>query len=149
MLGQSKNGKNMPKNESTGLERETIRVIAEEAALHKQTVESGRVRITKSVETQDYVVSDSLRYEEAVVERIACGTEIDPANLPQVRQEGDVIVIPVIEEVLVVEKRLMLKEELHIQRVVREAQHSVPVTLNRDKVTVERIHTGVPPSETK
>lgn len=136
----------MPKDESMGLESRTIPVIEEEAVLNKRTVETGRVRIIKSVETQDYLVSDSLRSEEVVVERVACGTEIDPANLPQVRQEGDVIIIPVIEEVLVVEKRLTLKEELHVQRVMHETQHTVPVTLNREKVTVERSHPGVPPS---
>lgn len=136
----------MPKDESMGLESQTIPVIEEEAVLNRRTVETGRVRIIKSVETQDYLVSDSLRSEEVVVERVACGTEIDPANLPQVRQEGDVIIIPVIEEVLVVEKRLTLKEELHVQRVTHETQHTVPVTLKREKVTVERSHPGVPPS---
>ncbi|MFD1693079.1 DUF2382 domain-containing protein [Azotobacter chroococcum] len=58
--------------------------------------------------------------------------------IPQVRQEGDVTVIPVLEEVLVVEKRLVLKEELRVRRVVHEEPHSVPVTLRREQVTVER-----------
>jgi hypothetical protein len=33
---------------------------------------------------------------------------------PEVRVEGNVTIIPVLEEVLVVEKRLVLKEKLHI-----------------------------------
>ncbi|TWI57640.1 uncharacterized protein (TIGR02271 family) [Pseudomonas duriflava] len=127
----------MRKDELENLANETIPVMEEEAVLLKKKVESGRVRISKTVETQDYTVSDSLRYEEAVIERVKCGTTVDPEHLPQVRQENGITIIPVVEEVLVVEKRLVLKEELHVQRVVREAHHTVPVTLNREKVTVE------------
>jgi stress response protein YsnF len=39
---------------------------------------------------------------------------------PEIRTEGDVTILPVVEEVLVVEKRLVLKEELHIRRRVRQ-----------------------------
>jgi uncharacterized protein (TIGR02271 family) len=119
---------------------ETIPVVEEHAVLHKETVESGRVRINKTVESKDYTVSDTLRYEETVIERVKHDTPVDPANLPQVRQDGDITIIPVFEEVLVVEKRLMLKEELHVQRVTRESHRTVPVTLKRENVTVERSH---------
>ncbi|WP_407363442.1 YsnF/AvaK domain-containing protein [Pseudomonas luteola] len=119
---------------------ETIPIVEERAELHKETVESGRVQINKTVESKEYTVSDALRYEETVIERVKFDTPVDPAHLPQVRQDGDVTIIPVFEEVLVVEKRLMLKEELHVQRVTREAQRTVPVTLKRENVTVERSH---------
>jgi stress response protein YsnF len=39
---------------------------------------------------------------------------------PEIRTESDVTILPVVEEVLVVEKRLVLKEELHIRRRVRQ-----------------------------
>ena len=99
------------------------------------------------METENCLLEESLRHEELQVERVPCRTEVDPAHPPQVRQEGDVTVIPVLEEVLVVEKRLVLKEELHVRRVVHEEPHSVPVTLRREQVTVER-NPG-PPSETR
>ncbi|WP_349570557.1 YsnF/AvaK domain-containing protein [Azotobacter salinestris] len=137
----------MPADEPKSQESETIPVVAEEAVLHKRTVETGRLRISKSVATEDCLLEESLRHEELQVERVPCETEVDPAHPPQVRQEGDVTIIPVLEEVLVVEKRLVLKEELHIRRVVREEPHSVPVTLRREQVTVER-NPG-PSSETR
>lgn len=139
----------MPADEPGKLESTTIPVMAEEAVLHKRQVESGRLRISKSVETEDCLLEESLRRVEAQIERVPCGTEVDPAHPPQVRQEGDVTIIPVVEEVLVVEKRLVLKEELHVRRVTREESHSVPVTLKREKVTVERSPAGVPPSDTR
>lgn len=137
----------MPADEPKRQESETIPVVAEEAVLHKRTVETGRLRISKSVETENCLLEESLRHEELQVERVPCRTEVDPAHPPQARQEGDVTVIPVLEEVLVVEKRLVLKEELHVRRVVHEEPHSVPVTLRREQVTVER-NPG-PPSETR
>jgi hypothetical protein len=38
------------------------------------------------------------------------------AEPPVQRQEGDTLILPVVEEVLVVEKRLMLREEIRITR---------------------------------
>ena len=52
--------------------------------------------------------------EDCDVERVSVKRMIDkPA---EIRQEGDTMIIPLMEEVLVVEKRLMLREELHIRR---------------------------------
>ena len=58
--------------------------------------------------------SDSLFSEEADVRRVPVNRVI--TEIPQTRQEGDVTIVPVVEEVLVVEKRLLLKEEIHIER---------------------------------
>jgi stress response protein YsnF len=54
------------------------------------------------------------------------------------RTEGETTIIPVMEEVLVVEKRLRLKEELHVTR--RRTEHRDPqrVTLRSERVEVER-----------
>ncbi|MFC3608579.1 YsnF/AvaK domain-containing protein [Stutzerimonas tarimensis] len=116
----------------------TIPVMSEEAVVGKQAVETGRVRVEKSVQYEDFVASDLLRREETVIDRIVHGIEVDPNDIPQVRQEEGVTIIPVLEEILVVEKRLVLKEELHIQRVVREETAEVPVTLKQERVTVTR-----------
>ncbi len=52
--------------------------------------------------------------EDCEVERVQVKRMLDqPA---EIRQEGDTLIIPLMEEVLVVEKRLMLREELHIKR---------------------------------
>jgi stress response protein YsnF len=57
---------------------------------------------------------------------------------PGIRTEGDVTIVPVLEEVLVVEKRLLLKEELHIRRGVETETVEVPVTLRKQRAVVER-----------
>jgi stress response protein YsnF len=52
--------------------------------------------------------------EEADIRRVAVNRIV--SEVPQSRQEGEVTIVPVVEEVLVVEKRLLLKEEIHIAR---------------------------------
>ena len=50
-----------------------------------------------------------------------------------------VTIVPVLEEVLFVEKRLVLKEELHIRRRVSSKTVEVPVTLRKERAVVERV----------
>ena len=58
---------------------------------------------------------------------------------PETRTEGGVTIVPVLEEVLFVEKRLVLKEELHIRRQATTETVEVPVTLRRQRAIVERV----------
>jgi len=46
--------------------------------------------------------------------------------------------VPVLEEVLVVERRLRIREELHIARIRHEERHVDTVTLKTEHVSVER-----------
>ena len=66
--------------------------------------------------------------------------------MPPVRREGDVVIVPVMEEVLVVEKRLMLKEELHIRIDVTRREETRTVRLRREHAEIDRDGTAVPES---
>ena len=48
-------------------------------------------------------------------------------------------IVPVVEEVLFVEKRLVLKEEMHIRRDVKTETVAVPVSLRKQEAVVERV----------
>ena len=89
-----------------------IPLVAEQIDVQKRRVETGRVRITKSVEVDEQVIDVPLQKEEVVVERVP--VERFVTEVPAVRHEGDTMIVPVMEEVLVVEKRLMLREELRL-----------------------------------
>lgn len=80
------------------------------------------------------MISEVLQTQGVSVDSVPVGTVVDTANPPQVRTEHGVIIIPVLEEVLVVEKRLMLKEELHIRQYVDETRSSQEVTLQLESV---------------
>ena len=113
-----------------------VPVVAEEVEVAKRQVESGRVRIHKAVETTDQVVEDSLVHEVVDVERVPINRIVDgPVGN---RQDGDVTVVPVYKEVLVIEKRLMLVEEVRITRRRTEQHFSQVVPIRTETVIVER-----------
>ena len=122
--------------ESAGGEKLVVPVVHEVLDVQKRWVESGRVRITKVVHEHEEVVDEPLLREEVEVERIAINRAVD--GPVAVRHEGDVMIVPILEEVLVVEKRLMLKEELHIRR--RRVEESQPqrIVLRTEEATVEQ-----------
>jgi uncharacterized protein (TIGR02271 family) len=115
-----------------------IPVVAEHAEVTRRIVETGTVRVRKSIREHEERVDVPLMSEHLDVERVAVNRMVDGA--PATRQEGDVTIIPVMEEVLVVEKRLMLKEELRITRRRVERQETEAVTLRTEVVEVERIN---------
>jgi uncharacterized protein (TIGR02271 family) len=119
-----------------------IPVIQEEARIRRRAVETGRVRIHKQVRTTEETLNVPYARDHVQVERVPVGQVLmEPAS---VRYEGDTLVIPVMEEVVVVEKRLLLREEIRVTKVREESQHQETVTLHSEEVTVER---EAPPPE--
>jgi uncharacterized protein (TIGR02271 family) len=98
-------------------------------------VERGSMRIHTRVETVPSEITVEAGHDEVVVERVPVDRQVDAAPSP--RQEGDTLVIPVVEEVLVVEKRLVVREEVRITR--RRVTTAVPIreTVRREVVEVE------------
>jgi uncharacterized protein (TIGR02271 family) len=113
-----------------------IPILQEEAHFSKRRVETERVTVRTSTEEERVVVRDELRREQVTVTRVPVDREV--AEAPQIRTEGDVTIVPVFEERLVVEKRLFLIEELHLRRTVTEEAVALPATLRRTRVDVER-----------
>jgi len=108
--------------------------ISSEAACR---VEPNEVVIRKTMHEHKQLVDQPVMHETAQVERIPVNRLLtEPA---QVRQEGDVTIIPVVEEVLVVEKRLLLKEEIRITRRRREQHKPKEVTLKSEEARIERV----------
>ncbi len=89
-----------------------VPLLFEEASVSKRRLETGRVRVSTTTHHNEQLVEEILAREEVHVERKEIGKPIDA--MPVVREEGDTIIVPVVEEVLVIERRLMLKEEIYI-----------------------------------
>lgn len=114
-----------------------VPVMVEELNVQTRRVETGAVRLTKTVHEHEELLDRPLWHEKIEVERIAVNRLVD--SPPAIRHEGDTMIVPVLEEVLVVEKRLMVKEEIHIAKRRVETHDPQRVTLRREEVTVERI----------
>jgi len=117
-----------------------VPVVAETVEVAKRRVESGRVRVEKTVKTTEQTVKDSLTHEDVEVERVPINKVIE-APMGN-RQEGDTLIVPVLKEVLVVEKRLMLVEEVRITRRKVEQPFSQTVPLRVESVVVERVESA-------
>ena len=116
-----------------------IPLFEERLVVERREVETGRVRVHLTTTTEDAAVREVLREERVEVERVPIGREV--ATAPAIREEEDgaVLVVPVLEEVLVVERRLVLKEELWIRRVSTNRTSEQTVPLRRQTATVERV----------
>ena len=121
----------------TAPEDTVVPIVQEELHIGKQKVETGRVRLTKTVQEREVMVSEPSMQEDIQIERVPVNRWLtEPAS---VRYEGDIMIIPVMEEVPVVEKRLRLKEELRVTKRQITTQRTEPVRLRTEEVQVERI----------
>jgi uncharacterized protein (TIGR02271 family) len=123
-----------------GHSSDAIPLMEEELRVEKVGIATGKVRITTVVDVTEEMARACLEEETVDVERVPIGREVDVA--PSMRTEGDVVIFPVVEEILIVEKRLVLKEELHIRRRVTHENVEVPVTLRKERAVVERVAEG-------
>jgi stress response protein YsnF len=109
-------------------------VVEEEARVGKRVVEVGRMRVRKLVRERTVRLDTGLRRDDIAVERIPVDRLV--SEPPQLRHEGDVLVIPVVEEVLV--KGLRLVEEIRITRRQPVVRQTLRIPLRREEVVVER-----------
>ena len=106
-------------------------------SIRKREVVSGRVRVRTITDTVEEFARADVRHESVEVTRVPIDRVVETP--PEIRTEEDVTILPVVEEVLVVMKRLVLKEELHIRRRVETETVEVPVTLRKQRAEVERL----------
>lgn len=120
-----------------GPDEAVVPIVEEQLHIEKQKVETGRVRLTKTVQEREVLVTQPVMHEDIQIERVPVNRWLsEPAS---VRYEGDIMIIPVMEEVPVVEKRLRLKEELRVTKRQITTQRSEPMRLRSEEVHVERM----------
>lgn len=119
-----------------------IPVVREEVQVGKTSVETGRVvvRVTPVTRTEQVAVETAL--ETAAVERVPVNRVVTETQPP--RQEGGVMIVPVYEEQVVVERRLVLKEEIRIRVDRRTEKETRPVELRSEQVEVTRAEPAAP-----
>ena len=118
-------------------ESKVIPVIEEHVVIDKKIVESGIVKIVKTVSEEEKNVDVPVLSEEVEVQRVAVDKFVD--EVPQIRYEGDIMIIPVVQEEVVIEKRLKLVEELHVIKRKKETKEFHSVTLKKEDVIINRI----------
>ena len=126
-----------PRNEGRDVaEEQVIPLHAEEVAVSRRKVERAVVRVATVTHARPVLVDEQLTHERVEVERITINQMVDA--VPPVREEGDVTIIPVVEEIVVVERRFLLKEEVHLRKVRVSEQYQETVTLRDQDVVITR-----------
>jgi uncharacterized protein (TIGR02271 family) len=118
----------------------SLRLLAEDLSVETISRETGRVRVNLVTHSREEDIEVSLAHDTVELDRIAINRPID--SIPAVREEGDVTIVPVVEEVVTVHRQLMLKEELRIKRVHGTQVHRERVTLRSQEAVVARTPEG-------
>jgi uncharacterized protein (TIGR02271 family) len=114
-----------------------VPVIEEELATGVRAVKTGAVRVDKRVDKRTRRISAPILHEDVEVRRVPINRVVDEA--PKSRRRGDTIIVPVVEEELVVTKRLILKEEIHLVKRRTKGRVVKEVELGRERARVRRL----------
>ena len=113
-----------------------IPLHVEEVSVAKQSIVTGQLRISTVTQQSEVLVDELLKQERVEVERTVVNRPVD--RMPAVREDGDTLIVPVVEEVLVVERRLILKEEIRLRRIQQTGRHHEYVNIRKQEAVITR-----------
>jgi uncharacterized protein (TIGR02271 family) len=121
-------------------ENSKLTLLAEELTVRREVVETGRVRVSKQTHTREIAVDEDLVKESAEIETIPIGRQI--FEMPSIRHEGETVILPIVEEIVYTERRLILKEEVRITRRNTTEQFHDRVTVRYQEAVVTRVQSA-------
>ncbi|WP_242154884.1 YsnF/AvaK domain-containing protein [Sphingomonas sp. BAUL-RG-20F-R05-02] len=123
-------------------DKRTIPLYEEQLEIDKLQTVTDRVKVSTHVDERTVLLEDTVERGDLTIERIAVDRAVTEA--PEPRQEGDTLIVSLIEERLVVEKRLFVIEELRITRTSTTEHVAIPATVRTMRATVA--HAKQPPA---
>jgi uncharacterized protein (TIGR02271 family) len=118
-------------------EEKVIPVVEEQIGVERRKVSTGKVLIHKRVDAEDILVDEPVLHERYDIERVPVNRLIEQPVEPY--YEGDTFVLPVLEEVVTVEKKLILREEVRVTRRRDTGRDPQNVSVRRERVEFERV----------
>lgn len=119
-------------------QHQTIPLAEEQAEVSTQRVVDRRIRINRSTTTAEQLLETELWHEEVEIKHVEKNEPVEEGYFPQVRQEGDVLIVPVIEEQVEIIRRYVLKEEVHIHKLKKSEQFQQKVTLRSQEIEINK-----------
>jgi uncharacterized protein (TIGR02271 family) len=113
-----------------------IPVVHEELEVGRRRVDTGAVRITRALDEREVLIDEPVLREQLDIRRVPIGRHVEGPM--EARYEGDVLVIPLVEEEIVISSRWVLREEVYVSRRTVEERHEEIVTLRSTDVVVDR-----------
>lgn len=130
--------------ERTESERIVVPLVDEYLEVQKQWVQSGEVVVRRSVQTSQQTIPVELLHEEVQVDRVPVNRPVAEGEQTQPWWDGEVMVVPVIEEEIVVSKRLVVREEVRISKRKVSRQEEVSDTIRSQQVHIDTTGTLKP-----
>jgi len=113
-----------------------IPLHVEEISVSRCEIKKANVQVALVTGTREQAIDEELTHVRVEIERVPIGRTVEVA--PPIRQQGDITIIPVVEEIVVVERQLVLKEEVRVRRVSTKEQHQETVMLRQQEAVVTR-----------
>ena len=120
-----------------GKDEVVVPLSAEEVSVAKKQVVTGQVKVGTVTQEIEQLVEELLELEHVEIERTTIDKQVDKA--PQVREEGDTLIIPVLEEIVVVERRLLLREEVRVRRTREKQPYQERVIVRKQEAVITRL----------
>ena len=108
----------------------------EEISVSRREIKKANVQVALVTGTREQLIDEELTQVRVEIVRVPIERVVDV--VPPIRQEGDITIIPVVEEIVVVERRLVLKEEVRVRRVSTKERHQETVVLRQQEAAVTR-----------
>jgi len=113
-----------------------IPLHVEEISVSRREMKKANVQVALVTGTREQLIDEELTHVRVEIERFSIDQTVEA--VPPIRQEGDITIIPVVEEVVIVQRRLVLKEEVRVRRVSTKEQHQETVVLRQQEAVVTR-----------
>jgi uncharacterized protein (TIGR02271 family) len=120
-------------------EQVVVPVVREEVDVSREQVETGVVRVRKIVQERVELIDEPVLHDEVSIEHVAINRPVEGPQPP--REEGNVLIVPVYEEVVTVQRQWILREEIRFSRREVRTRHREEVVVREESVVVER-HPG-------
>jgi uncharacterized protein (TIGR02271 family) len=112
-----------------------IPLLEERLTAGARPVDLGELRVHLGVDSEEQTIRQPVTRDDLIVERVVVDRVLEAPVEP--RYEGDWLVIPIMREALVVEKRLLLAEEVRIRKRRVTEEQVVRETVRRTRVDIE------------
>ncbi len=124
-----------------------IPIHTEELSVSRRQTAGFTLRVSTVTREHEHLVDEMLNQQRVEIERVPIDRPV--GAIPPVRQEGDTTILSVVEETIIVERRLILKEEVRIRRLHVSQRHQEAVVLRQQEAVITRVEPlGADRSET-
>ena len=126
-------------------EQQTIPLHLEELSISRRKIAGDTITVRVVTHEAEQQVDEALHHERVEITRVPIGRIVDA--VPPVREDGELTIMSVVEEVVVVEHKLRLVEEIHLRRVQVDDRHRETVMVRHQEAVFTRTaparHDGV------